>query len=95
MITHSTVKTQHGIAYTRRLCKHFAHKIPASVENDLGRIEFPFGVCTIESDEHHMFIKVELENTDDAARAEQVVGDHLIRMANRDEPEVLWKRETR
>ena len=94
MITRSVVKTPHGIAYTRRLCKHFAHKIPASAEGSRGDIRFPFGVCTIQCDEVEMDIRVEVESAEHVERAERVVGDHLIRMANRDDPVVNWVRET-
>ena len=92
MITSSKVTTQYGIAYMRRPCKHFAHKIPASVEGNRGSIEFPFGVCTISCDENHMFIRVELDTADEVARAERVIEDHLTRMANKDEPVVRWER---
>ena len=37
-------------------------------------------------------IQVELADAGDVERAERVVGDHLIRMANRDEPTVTWHR---
>lgn len=93
MNTRSVVKTPHGIAYARRLCKHFAHKIQASVEGSRGEIRFPFGVCTIECDENKMDIRVDVESPDDVDRAERVVGDHLIRMANKDDPVVSWVRE--
>ena len=92
MITRSEVTTPYGTAYMRRLCKHFAHKIPANVDGSRGIIQFPFGVCTIECDDHQMVMRVEVENIDDADRAERVVGDHLVRMANKDEPVVSWVR---
>ncbi len=94
MITKSEVLTLHGSAYTKRLCKHFSHKIPASVDGNVGVIHFPFGVCTIESDEYRMLVRVAVENATDAERAERVVADHLIRMANKDEPVVSWDRES-
>lgn len=90
MITTAKVATPHGIAYTRRLCKHFAHKMSTSVEGNHGVIKFPFGVCTIDCDESHMHIRVELTDADDVARAERVIGDHLLRMANKDDPIVTW-----
>jgi len=92
MITISKVTTPHGIAYMRRLCKHFVHKIPANVDGSRGVIQFPFGVCTIECDDNQMVMRVEVENADDVDRAERVVGDHLVRMANKDEPVVSWVR---
>jgi hypothetical protein len=94
MITTAAVSTAHGVAYTRRLCKHFSHRIPASAEGNRGRIQFPFGVCSIECDEKIMHIRVELADPESADRAERVIADHLVRMANKDEPVVTWQRES-
>lgn len=93
MITTAKVATPHGIAYTRRLWKHFAHKIPAVIDDNHGRIEFPFGLCTIQCEAAAMIIRVELTDAAEANRAESVVGDHLLRMANKDKPVIIWQRE--
>ena len=93
MITEAKVATPHGVAYTRRLCKHFAHKIPAVADGSHGRIEFPFGVCTIDCDDEFMNFRVELSDASEVERAERVVGDHLVRMANKDDPIVTWQRD--
>ena len=93
MITSSTVKTAYGEPYLRRLCRHFAHKIPASVDGQHGTVEFPFGLCRIDVDENEMRIQVDVDNVANMDRAEAVVADHLVRMANRDEPIVEWIRD--
>lgn len=94
MITHAKVATPHGAAYARRLCKHFSHKIPATAEGNHSRIEFPFGPCTIDCDDESMLISVELTDASEVDKAERVVGDHLLRMANKDEPTVVWRRNS-
>ncbi len=94
MITAAKVATPHGVAYTRRLCKHFAHKIPAVADGGHGRIEFPFGLCEIQCDDEFMHISVELTDAGEVERAEKVVADHLVRMANKDEPFVTWQRKS-
>ena len=93
MIIKAKVQTIYGAAYTRRLCKHFAHKIPAVADGNRGTIEFPFGACSIDCDKNYMKISVVLNDPGEADRAEKVVGDHLLRMANKDEPVVSWRRE--
>lgn len=92
MKTTSDVETIHGAFYAKRLCRHFAHKIPATFEGQHARIEFPFGPCTIDVDDTHMHIVVELADESQVERAERVVADHLVRMANKDEPLVGWVR---
>lgn len=92
MITTSTVKTAFGDAYMKRLCRHFEHKVPTSIDGQQGKIEFPFGVCRIRVGDQNMQFLVEVPNPDDMDRAERVVGDHLLRMANKDEPILVWER---
>lgn len=93
MITTSTVETAFGESYMKRLCRHFAHKIPASFDGQNGTIEFPFGLCRIDVDDCEMRIRVDVDDAANTDRAEKVVADHLVRMANRDEPVIVWERE--
>ena len=92
MKTTSTVKTDFGEPYLKRLCRHFAHKIPASLKGRHGTIEFPFGLCSIDVDDASMHIRIDVDDPGNIDRAESVVADHLVRMANRDEPVVVWER---
>ena len=92
MISNSTVKTAFGEPYLKRLCRHFAHKIPASIDGQTGTIEFPFGLCRIDVDDEEMRIQVQVDDSDNLEKAEKVIADHLVRMANRDKPVVVWER---
>ena len=93
MKTRSIVATAFGDSYLKRLCRHFAHKIPASIDGRNGSLDFPFGVCRIDVNDREMDIQIEVTDPANIDRAESVVADHLIRMANRDEPVVVWNRE--
>ncbi|NIO40703.1 MAG: DUF2218 domain-containing protein [Burkholderiales bacterium] len=86
------MKTLHGAAYLKRLCRHFAHKIPANIEGERGTLEFPFGICVIDVDDEAMHFRIRVDNSVELDRAENVVAGHLIRMANRDRPVVVWTR---
>lgn len=88
----AVVKTDHGAAYLKRLCNHFSHKVPTTVTENEGLIEFPFGKCLIEVEESQMRFSLAVIDPGDIQRAEDVVASHLLRMANRDEPEVTWER---
>ncbi len=92
MITEAKVSTPHGLSYTRRLCRHFAHKIPTTFEGSRGQIEFAFGLCTIDCDEQIMHVRIDVSDAAELDRAEGVVERHLIRMANKDQPVVTWQR---
>ena len=82
--------------YLGQLCKHFAHKIPASWADDFGtgRIAFPAGPCSLEADEAAglLVMRVEAANADDLARLEGVVARHLERFAFREPLTVTWTR---
>ncbi|MYM62348.1 DUF2218 domain-containing protein [Pseudomaricurvus sp. HS19] len=92
MRTHTLVKTQFGELYLRKLCRHFAHKVPATVTGAQGLIEFPFGRCRIYAGADHMSLTVELLDREQAPNAEDVVGSHLQRMASKEELDVQWER---
>ena len=41
-----------------------------------------------------MHIRINLTDVGEVERAEKVVGDHLVRMANKDDPVVTWQHES-
>lgn len=92
MITQATVQTAFGGLYLKKLCRHFAHKVPATLTESQGRIEFPFGACRIDVDPEQMHFSIEVHEEDEVMEAEEVLKDHLLRMANRDQPLVEWHR---
>jgi len=92
MITQATVQTPYGEFYLTRLCRHFAHKVPATVVETQGLIEFPFGPCRIEVDTEQMHFSIKVHEDHEVVLAEKVVKEHLLRMANRDQPLVEWHR---
>ena len=91
MKSHALVKTQYGQTYPKRLCRHFSHKIPVSIDGDRGTNELPFAECTNLTSDNTMQISVEAESLDETECVGDVIADHLIRMANRDEPTVNWE----
>ena len=42
----AVVPTDRSARYLGQLVAHFADRLPARVDGDAGRIEFPIGVCT-------------------------------------------------
>ncbi|MBV9749730.1 MAG: DUF2218 domain-containing protein [Acetobacteraceae bacterium] len=78
--------------YLGQLCKHFQHKLPVTLAEDRGRIEFPAGACLLDAEADTLVLRVTAG--DDAALAglEDVVARHLERFAFRDKPEIRWAR---
>lgn len=84
--------------YLGQLCKHFAHKMPATYADDYGsgQIEFPdLGICTLEADEASglLVMRATAPAEDELARLEGVMGRHLERFAFREPVAVTWTRD--
>ena len=92
MTSVARVNTPSPARYMGQLCKHFAHKIPASFDADSGRIEFPFGLCELAIGDDLLVMCVSAANDADLAQMEDVIARHLLRFAFREPPEVVWKR---
>lgn len=93
MIIRATVDTSYGQEYLRKLCRHFAHKVPIILTKTQGRIEFPFGPCRIKVDARKMHLTIEINNDHQAEIAEKILEEHLLRMANLEQLEIKWHQE--
>ena len=88
------VSTTASRRYMAQLCKHFAHRIPATFDDTRGRIEFAAGACDLTADSDAGILVMRVVAADEAslAKVEDVVARHLVRFAFREEPEVNWTR---
>lgn len=95
MHTEALVKTQSGELYLKKLCRHFARKVPATLSEGRGILAFPFGRCLLEAQADHLRMAVDLYDAAKAPDAERVLGDHLQRMARNESLELQWTRSPR
>ena len=87
------VQTPKARNYLIQLCKHFAHKIPASFADNKGRIEFEGGACELNADdESALVLAVSAGSADKLATLEDVIDRHLKRFAFKEELSVQWVR---
>lgn len=86
----TTIQSEKPLRLMRRLCKHWRHKFPVSFDDEKGQIELPFGVCNMRSTDA---LTVELtSDAEQMPKFQQVVADHLHRMAMKDETLVIeWQ----
>ena len=94
MITRATIDTSHGQLYLRKLCRHFARKFPATLIKTQGRIEFDFGPCRIDVANRQMHLCIEVNNVQEASKAEQILEEQLLRMAKDEQLFIRWQRES-
>lgn len=92
MQTQTHVPTESGQLYLKKLCRHFAHKVPATVTGDQGIIEFPFGRCLIDTTKAYMRFRVDVGDESQVSTAERVIGEHLQRMAPAERLKIDWQR---
>lgn len=87
----AVVTTPKAESYLAQLCKHFAHKIPATHEGGQGRIAFSAGVCRLEAADGQLTMTV--EGPDEAALAQlrDVMERHLLRFAFREDLAIVWR----
>ncbi len=96
--THSALSSEARVttAVPRRdlaqLCKHFQHKLPVTLAETHGRIEFPDGACTLEAEAETLVLRVTATDEAALARLEDIVARHMLRFAFREKPEVQWMR---
>lgn len=83
-------KTEQAERYLGTLCKHFGHKVPVTYDTGSGRIELPFGLCTLSADATGLGLTVTAPDKSGLDRAMQVITSHLERFAFRENPELDW-----
>ena len=86
------VTTARSVRYLGRLCKHFAHRIPATFSGTQGRIEFPSGICELEAAGDLLVLRATAADAPSLSQVEEVVARHLERFAFRDKPGISWDR---
>jgi len=86
------VATPRSARYLGQLCKHFAHKIPATYSGAQGKIEFPAGICELEAAGDVLVLRATAADAAALSQVEDVVARHLERFAFRDQPEIRWDR---
>lgn len=86
------VATKAPARYLGQLCKHFAHKIPATHDAETGKIEFPYGVCELAVGRDLLCLCVSAIDLPSLEKMENVIGSHLTRFAFREPLDVSWTR---
>ena len=90
--SHARVTADKAEQYLIQLCKHFAHRRPATYGEGKGRIEFESGTCLLQSAPGVLDMTIEAPDEEDLTRLEEVVKSHLQRFAFREPPEFDWTR---
>jgi hypothetical protein len=93
LIAKSRFETLKAVAYLKKFCRHFAHKLTAEFDDSHGHIDFPFGDCRLQSSENLLTFTVEAESEESLEKMQAVVAGHMERFAFRDEISLVWERQ--
>lgn len=87
---HAEIRAANPVRLMNRLCRHWDHKFPVETEDQQGTITLPLGVCRMVCTD---ILRVELQSDEQQmARLQQVVADHLVRMAGAEPLTIDWHR---
>jgi len=84
------IATPQGARYLGQLCKHFAHKLPVTLEERHGRIDFAAGSVVLDATSDTLLLRVEAADAERLARVQDVVARHLERFAFRAPVAIEW-----
>lgn len=84
----ATVETEHASRYLQQLCKHWGHKFAVEFTPLQGRIDLGEGRI-VDLSATDKSLKLNLEASD-IARLQEIVADHVIRFAFREELTFDW-----
>lgn len=80
--SHCLVETTNPSRLITRLCKHWGHKFPVRHDEQEGDIQLGIGQCRLRATEGDLSVALEAEDAEQLQRLQQVVADHLERMAS-------------
>ena len=89
--TSAFVPTDTPARYISRLCKHFAHKIPVSFDEQQGRIEFSAALALLQASSAGLTLQVQADTAQDLEQIKQVVASHFERVAWQAELSLDWQ----
>lgn len=86
------VLTNSASKYLVQLSKHWSHRFPdLTYTPERADIPLPLGPCVLEAGENALDITISAGTAEDLARMEQVVAEHLLRFAHREELVIDWR----
>jgi len=90
-------ETGSSARYMTQLCKHFAHRLPVTLNERDGQIVFSAGVCDAVAEETGLRLRASAEDEEALEQVQTVVIQHLQRFAFRELTEeaaaaMVWTR---
>lgn len=85
--------TERASRYLQQLCKHFAHKAPATFNAHHGEVDLPHGRCVLDADDGALTIACTANEPEREPLLVKVVAVHLERFAWKETVTLDWQRD--
>ena len=86
------IETEHASKYLKQMCKHFAHKVEVTYDDEKGHVDFPMGFSDMNADPKTLQISVNTDESEEARRiVEVIIEKHLVKFAWREEISFDWQ----
>ncbi|MCV6584225.1 MAG: DUF2218 domain-containing protein [Marinibacterium sp.] len=87
----STYETTNASRFLQQLCKHFAHKVPATFDDQTGEVTFSCGRARMRALADRLDFVIESGDRAGLDQTKAVIEDHLLRFAFRETPQpLIW-----
>lgn len=90
MISEAYVTCTNPVRLMTRLCRHWSHKFNVELDERHGSVDFPNGCCEFTAETGLLQVSLRMPE-DRQARMQQVVAEHLQRMAGTEPLAVQWQ----
>lgn len=84
------IPTADASKYILKLCRHFAHKVPADFTALRGQVRFVQGQCVMKADAQSLSIYMQAEVEDGIRAMQFIVDDHLQRFVRFEALSYQW-----
>ncbi|PAV48039.1 2,4-dihydroxyhept-2-ene-1,7-dioic acid aldolase [Pseudomonas sp. HAR-UPW-AIA-41] len=85
------VATHSPTRYIRRLCQHFAHKIPVNFNDQQGQLDFNCGQAWLTAEEQGLTLTVSSRDAGDLNKLQEIVASHFERFAWQESLQLEWR----
>lgn len=86
----ASAATPNASRHLQQLCKHFAHKVPATWDAQSGQITFEPGLCGMTATEDTLTVNCTADGAHNLERLMAVIELHLVRFAWREDIDLAW-----
>jgi uncharacterized protein len=92
MITfQATMATPNAGKYLFKLCKHFARKVPVTMDEHNGEVDFGYGFATLRASETSLYFEARASQQAGLEQVQSVLVSHLELMTRAEPLVVEWQ----